>query len=133
MPQLLTDYLQHHVIFRENEKKKWAPCLEKGGKNAHSISQSLKQNQGSENRLNGRSWENKAVMISIEIGCLASESPARDIFRECITGSLSRKNSAFSSYQIEPWNRDQEQCNQPLWPGKFRRIYGQQEEFDHLI
>lgn len=109
------------------------PVPGKRGKNAHSISQSLKQNQGSENRLNGRSWENKAVMISIEIGCLASESPARDIFRECVTGSLSRKNSAFSSYQIEPWNRDQEQCNQPLWPGKFRRIYGQQEEFDHLI
>lgn len=107
------------------------PGKRSGGKHTPSA---IPSNKTKENSPKGRSWKNKAAMIGIEIGCLVSEDHARDIFRECLTNRvLELKISAFSSYQIKLWSRDQEQCSQPLWPRKFKRIYGQQEQLDHLI
>lgn len=82
----------------------------------------------------GRSWENKAAAIGTESGCLTRENLARDIFRERSThGALALSVSAFSSYQIQPWDKKQEQCSQPLRSWKFKRIYGQRERLDHVI
>lgn len=87
--------------------KKWALCPEEKEKKSarHQLFPQTKPRKRKQAK--GRSWENKAVMITIEIGCLTSEKNARDIFRECLTVSLSWKLSAFSSCQTKPWDRDQ--------------------------